>query len=100
MSTTEPIRSPPACELCSTELPGPDPLRRPIHPEEVRKFTGDHQPRRPVRVSRPDPETGEMVTLSMWCSSRCSKKAKARPEKTVKGKPTRDQHFHINPRAA
>ena len=98
MTTTE-IRSPPphSCERCGHPLDaGPDPLQRPVHPDEARRYTGDHQPPRPVKVSRPDPETGEVI--SWWCSSRCFKAAHKKSEPARKrGKPKPEQQFHINP---
>ncbi len=84
----------PSCARCNRELPGEDPLRKRLTPEEARAFAGDHQPRRPVRVVRPGP-AGERVTY--WCSSRCFYRAFKKPEKKKRaGKPSADSYFHIN----
>lgn len=89
----EEIRASPTCERCGLGLPGPDPLRRSLTTEEARRFTGDHQPARPVRVAKLRVD-GELVTW--WCSSRCFYRAFKKPEKRMKGKPSADSQFHIN----
>ncbi len=77
------------CVRCNKALPGPDPLRRRLTLAEARAFAGDHQPRRPVRVSKADGET-------YYCSSKCFYLTFKKPEKKRPGKPSADSQFHIN----
>ncbi len=88
------------CRRCGQNLPGEDPLKRRSPPRHGRRYSVDHQPTAPVRVSKTN-ACGETL-IEYWCSSRCFKlaHAKAHAKPTPKGKPTPDQHMHIPPRAA